>query len=101
MSVVDRTVPLAPMPEEKEGRTAAGAPHALITRTPNAQLTFLQTMGSPLQGCHRGRAAACVHRVSDHRRLHRLPAPPVQARGHPPLRGPRGPAMQGGHETWP
>jgi len=33
-------------PEEKDGKTAAGAPHVLITRTPDGRLTFLQALGS-------------------------------------------------------
>jgi hypothetical protein len=33
-------------PEEKGGKTAAGAPHVLITRTPDGRLTFLQAMAS-------------------------------------------------------
>ena len=33
-------------PEEKDGGAAAGAPHVLITRTPDGRLTFLQAMAS-------------------------------------------------------
>jgi len=33
-------------PEEKDGKAAAGAPHVLITRTPDGRLTFLQAIGS-------------------------------------------------------
>ena len=33
-------------PEEKEGKAASGAPHVLITRTPDGRLTFLQAMAS-------------------------------------------------------
>jgi transposase len=33
-------------PEEKEGKAAAGAPHVLITRTPDGRLTFLQAIAS-------------------------------------------------------
>jgi Transposase IS66 family len=33
-------------PEEKQGKAAAGAPHVLITRTPDGRLTFLQAMAS-------------------------------------------------------
>jgi hypothetical protein len=33
-------------PEEKRGKAAAGAPHVLITRTPDGRLTFLQAMAS-------------------------------------------------------
>ena len=58
VNVLDRTVlpALAPAreeekeeeadPEEKEGKAAAGAPHVLITRTPDGRLTFLQAIGS-------------------------------------------------------
>jgi transposase len=54
VNVLDKTVP-APVPEdgkedsdpeEKEGKAAAGAPHMLITRTPDGRLTFLQAIGS-------------------------------------------------------
>ena len=33
-------------PEEKDGKAASGAPHVLITRTPDGRLTFLQAMAS-------------------------------------------------------
>jgi hypothetical protein len=33
-------------PEEKDGKAAGGAPHMLITRTPDGRLTFLQAMAS-------------------------------------------------------
>ena len=52
VNVLDRTVP-APVagedetdPEEKDGKAAAGAPHVLITRTPDGRLTFLQATAS-------------------------------------------------------
>jgi hypothetical protein len=32
--------------EEEDGKTAGGAPHVLITRTPDGRLTFLQAMAS-------------------------------------------------------
>ena len=46
VNVMDKTVPSAPAPEEreeadpeeKEGKAAAGAPHVLITRTPDGRL---------------------------------------------------------------
>jgi transposase len=54
VNVMDKTVPSAAVPqereeadpEEKEGKAAAGAPHVLITRTPDGRLTFLQAIGS-------------------------------------------------------
>ena len=54
VNVLDKTVPPAAVPqereeadpEEKEGKAAAGAPHVLITRTPDGRLTFLQAIGS-------------------------------------------------------
>ena len=61
VSVLDRTAPPAPAdggapetgekeqekdPEEKQGKAAAGAPHVLITRTPDGRLTLLQAMAS-------------------------------------------------------
>jgi transposase len=33
-------------PEDRQGKAAAGAPHVLITRTPDGRLTFLQAMAS-------------------------------------------------------
>jgi hypothetical protein len=47
-------------PEEKEGKAAAGAPHVLITRTPDGRLTLLQAIASP-QGRHRGRPEPWNH----------------------------------------
>jgi hypothetical protein len=37
-------------PEETDGRTAAGAPHVLIVRTPDGRLTFLRALGSRRKG---------------------------------------------------
>jgi hypothetical protein len=56
VNLLDRTAP-APAPEpaaveqegdpeESDGKAAAGAPHVLITRTPDGRLTFLQAIGS-------------------------------------------------------
>jgi len=56
VNVLDKTVP-APVPsgeepqpdkdpEGKDGTAAAGAPHVLITRTPDGRLTFLRAIGS-------------------------------------------------------
>ncbi len=50
VNVLDRTGP-APEQEdeadpEQEDKAAAGAPHVLITRTPDGRLTFLQAIGS-------------------------------------------------------
>ncbi len=53
VSVLDGTPP-APAPddsgekdpEKKDGKAGAGAPHVLITRTPDGKLTFLQAMAS-------------------------------------------------------
>ena len=63
-------------PEDKDGKTAAGAPHVLIVRTPDGRLTFLQALGSRRKGSVGGGIPAVLHRVPDDRRLHRLPAPP-------------------------
>ena len=53
VSVLDKTAPALPGgdggekdPEEKDGKAASGAPHVLITRTPDGRLTFLQAMAS-------------------------------------------------------
>ena len=61
VNVLDGTAPPAPAageapgagekeqdrdPEEKQAKDAAGAPHVLITRTPDGRLTFLQAMAS-------------------------------------------------------
>ena len=54
VNVLDKAVPPAPAPEEgkqdndpeDKEKTAAGAPHVLIVRTPDGRLTFLQAIGS-------------------------------------------------------
>jgi hypothetical protein len=60
VNLLDRTAPPAPAaqeapagekeqendPEDKQGKAAAGAPHVLITRTPDGRLTLLQAMAS-------------------------------------------------------
>jgi hypothetical protein len=54
VNVLDKTVAAAAVPQEgeeadpedKQGKAAAGAPHVLITRTPDGRLTFLQAIGS-------------------------------------------------------
>ena len=52
VNVLDKTAPV-PAPEEKDEadpeekeKATAGAPHVLITRTPDGRLTFLQAIGS-------------------------------------------------------
>jgi hypothetical protein len=57
VNVLDKTPQPAPAPdgerdpEEKDGKTAAtGAPHVLITRTPDGRLTFLQALASRRKG---------------------------------------------------
>ena len=57
VNVLDGTAPApAPAekdeadPEEKDGKAAAGAPHALITRTPDGRLTFFQAVASRRKG---------------------------------------------------
>ena len=64
-----------PDPEEKDGKAAAGAPHVLITRTPDGRLTFLQAIGSRRKGAVAAGVPASFTGLPDHRRLHRLPAP--------------------------
>ena len=57
VNVLDKTAP-APEekdeadPEEREGKAAAGAPHVLITRTPDGRLTFLQAIASRRKGVY-------------------------------------------------
>jgi transposase len=53
VSVLDKTAPALPGedggekdPEDKDGKAASGAPHVLITRTPDGRLTFLRAMAS-------------------------------------------------------
>jgi transposase len=51
VSLLDRTAPEPEDrgeadPEDRDGKTAAGAPHVLITRTPDGRLTFLQAIAS-------------------------------------------------------
>jgi transposase len=58
VSVLDKTPAPQPAAREEEqekdpeegGRTAAGAPHVLIVRTPDGRLTFLQAIGSRRKG---------------------------------------------------
>jgi transposase len=58
VNVLDKAVPAAPAParEEEEAdpgekdKAAAGAPHVLITRTPDGRLTFLQAIASRRKG---------------------------------------------------
>jgi transposase len=58
VNVLDKAVPPAPAPEEgkqdndpeEKEKTAAGAPHVLIVRTPDGRLTFLQAIGSRRKG---------------------------------------------------
>ena len=47
-----------------------GAPHVLITRTPDGRLTLLQAMASRRKAALAAGLPA-VHRVPDHRRLRR------------------------------
>jgi transposase IS66 family protein len=60
VNVLDKTVPV-PVPsgegpgqeqdpEDRHGTAAAGAPHVLITRTPDGRLTFLRALGSRRKG---------------------------------------------------
>jgi transposase len=52
VNVLDKTPVSVPEPdgetdpEEKDGKTAAGAPHVLIVKTPDGRLTWLQAIGS-------------------------------------------------------
>jgi transposase len=59
VNVLDRAVPAAPAPAQQEEEEAdpeekdtatAGAPHVLITRTPDGRLTFLQAIASRRKG---------------------------------------------------
>jgi len=57
VNVLDKAGPPALAPEEgkedkdpEEEKTAAGAPHVLIVRTPDGRLTFLQAIGSRRKG---------------------------------------------------
>jgi transposase len=55
VNVLDKSPLPAPAPDEadpgeKDGKAAAGAPHVLITRTPDARLTLLQALGSRRKG---------------------------------------------------
>jgi transposase len=53
VSVLDKTAPASAPddsgekdPEDRDGKAAPGAPHVLITRTPDGRLTFLRAMAS-------------------------------------------------------
>jgi transposase len=55
VNVLDPAGPAGPAPEDggeadPEGKAAAGAPHALITRTPDGRLTYLQAITSRRKG---------------------------------------------------
>jgi transposase len=55
VNVLDPAAPAGPAPEgggkaDPEGKAAAGAPHALITRTPDGRLTYLQAIASRRKG---------------------------------------------------
>jgi hypothetical protein len=58
VNVLDKAVPAAPAPAQEEeeadpeekDKAAAGAPHVLITRTPDGRLTFLQAIASRRKG---------------------------------------------------
>jgi hypothetical protein len=55
VNVLDPAAPAAAgedetAPEEKNGKAAAGAPHVLITRTPDGRLTYLQAIASRRKG---------------------------------------------------
>ena len=58
VNVLDKAVPAAPAPAqeqeeadpEEKDKAAAGAPHVLITRTPDGRLTFLQAIASRRKG---------------------------------------------------
>jgi transposase len=57
VNVLDKSAPQPAVPEEREEadpeekeKPAAGAPHVLITRTPDGRLTFLQAIGSRRKG---------------------------------------------------
>jgi hypothetical protein len=75
VNVLDKTPPPAPEPgdgeekdpEEKGGKTAAGAPHVLIVRTPDGRLTFLRALGSRRKGSVGGGipAAFTGHLITD------------------------------------
>ena len=111
VNVLDKTVPppvqageepeQGKNPEEKNGKAAAGAPHVLITRTPDGRLTFLQAIGSRRKDAIAAGSSRPFSPGADHRRLHRIPAPPFQAGRHPAVRSPRDPPVPRGHETRP
>jgi transposase len=86
---------------EKDGKAGAGAPHVLIVRTPDGRLTLLQAIASRRKGRGRRRDPRRVHRIADHRRLHRLPAPPCQAGRHPAMLPARHPPLPRCAETRP
>ena len=108
VSVLDRTAP-APAPddsgekdpEEKDGKAGTGAPHVLITRTPDGRLTFLQAMASRRKAALAAGppAAFTGYLITDgYTGYQHLLA---QAGRHPAVRRARHPQVQGGHETRP
>ena len=108
VSVLDKTAAGAagrgrrgegPGGEGREGRArrAARADHP----DPGRAADVPAGHGLAAEGRPRGRAPGRVHRVPDHRRLHRLPAPSVPAGRHPAMLRPRHPPLPRGHETRP
>ena len=116
VSVLDGTAPPAPRREKRRkrgkgagqgpggeagegrGRGAARADHP----DPGRAADVPAGHGLAAEGRSRGRAPGHVHRVPDHRRLHRLPASSsFPAGGHPAMRSPRDTPVPGSHELGP
>ena len=108
VSVLDKTAPALPGedggekdPEEKDGKAAPGAPHVLITRTPDGRLTFLRAMASRRKAALAAGlpAAFTGYLITDGYTgyQHLL----SQAGRHPAVRCPRHQAVPRGHETRP
>ena len=109
VSVLDRTPP-APAPddggekdpEEKDGKAGSRGAARADHPDPGRAADVPAGHGLAAEGRPRGRAPGRVHRLPDHRRLHRIPAPSdLQAGRHPAVRRPRHPQVPGGHETRP
>ena len=109
VSVLDRTTQ-APAPddggerdpEEKDGKAGSRGTARADHPDPGRAADVPAGHGLATEGRPRGRAPGRVHRLPDHRRLHRVPAPSrLPAGRHPAVRRPRHPQVPRGHETRP
>ena len=86
--------------DPETGEPEEGAPHVLIVRPPGGKLTWLRAHGiAPRRGDHRD--PVVLHRDTDHRRVHRLPADAHRSGGYPAVRRARHPPLPRGQQARP